>query len=389
MDQRISEQSAELFRLVVENVEDFAVYTKSLDGHTLSWNPGVERLLGYTERDWVGRHVSVIFTPEDLERGELDKEMRLALAEGRSEDQRWHVRKDGSRFFANGLLMLLRDESGEPHAFAKILRDDTARHTAEGGLRRAHDELERRVGERTRELTDSTQTLLGEVRERIAAEEQVRGLLRRVVDAQELERRRVARDLHDILGQQLTALGLKLELLKAKCGDRPDLCEEVEQARHMLRRLDEEVDFMSWELRPASLDQLGLPAALGTFVREWAGHTRVPAEFHAGGFEGARLAPEVETNLYRVAQEALNNTYKHAAAKSVAVQLQRRDGLVVLVVADDGKGFDPGAADAGGRAIGLLNMRERAEQVGGTLEIESEPGGGTTVYARVPVWEVS
>ena len=123
-----SEQSRELFRLVVENVRDFAVYTKGLDGRILSWNPGVERLLGYAEAEWVGRHISSIFTPEDLAQGGLDQELQTALEHGRSEDQRWHVRKDGSRFFANGLLMLLRDEAGRPRAFAKIMRDDTARH---------------------------------------------------------------------------------------------------------------------------------------------------------------------------------------------------------------------------------------------------------------------
>ena len=126
-----SEQSQELFRLVVENVRDFAIYTKDLEGRILSWNPGVERLLGYSKEGWVGLHISAIFTPEDIAQGEPDGEMRTALAEGRAEDTRWHVRKDGSRFWANGLLMLLRDGSGAPRAFAKVLRDDTARHRAE------------------------------------------------------------------------------------------------------------------------------------------------------------------------------------------------------------------------------------------------------------------
>ena len=134
-----SEQSQALFRLVVENVHDFAVYTKDLDGRTLSWNPGGERLFGYSEAEWVGLHVSVIFTREDIPRGEPDREMRTALVEGRAEDTRWHVRKDGSRFWANGLLMLLRDKEGEPRAFAKILRDDTARYRAEEELRAAKE----------------------------------------------------------------------------------------------------------------------------------------------------------------------------------------------------------------------------------------------------------
>ena len=374
----------ELFRLVVENVEDFAIYTKDLGGHVLSWNPGVERLLGYAEEEWIGQHVSVIFTPEDLAQGELDKEVGNALKHGRAEDQRWHVRKDGTRFWANGLLMLLRDAAGEPRAYAKILRDDTARHRVEEELRRAHDELERRVAERTAELSETTRTLLGEVKERAAAEELGRGLLRRIIDAQEIERRRMAMDLHDNLGQQLTALRLRLEHLKGKCGAQSELCAEVERVQEMVKWLDAEVDFLAWELRPGALDTLGLPAAINNFVQEWSEHYGIPAEFHAVKFEEVRLAPELEVNLYRVAQEAINNVYKHAEATSVAVVIERQDGHVVLVIEDDGKGFDPATAVGSERGMGLLNMKERTEQVGGALEIETEPGAGTTIYARVP-----
>ena len=277
-----SEQSQELARVVVENVHDFAVYAKDFEGRVLSWNPGVGRLLGYAEDEWVGRHASIIFTPEDLARGELVKEMQTALARGRSEDTRWHVRRDGTRFFANGLLMLLRDGSGTPRAFAKILRDDTARHVAEEEFRAAKAELERRVEERTRGLSLIGETLLTEVKERRAAGARVRGLLRRVVEAQELERGRIARDLHDNLGQELTALKLNLELLKAECGARPELVERIEKTHEIARRVEDEMDFISWELRPAALDQLGLPAAVKTFAREWSKHYGVGCDFHAG-----------------------------------------------------------------------------------------------------------
>jgi len=389
-----SEQNKELFRLVAENVEDFAVYVKGLDGHVLSWNPGVGRLLGYSEDEWVGRHISVIFTPEDLIRGELDKEMSTALAEGRSEDQRWHVRSDGSRFWANGLLMLLRDGGGAPRAFAKILRDDTKRKRMEDELRRSKEELERgkeelerRVAERTSELSELTATLMGEVKEREAAEGRVRELLRRIIDTQEIERRRIARDLHDDLGQLLTALRLSLDSLLVGPLAAEVLKENVERTQEIAVRVESTVDFIAWELRPAALDTLGLAPAVGNFVREWSRHYGVRAEFSALGQDGSRPKPEVEINLYRIAQEALNNIHKHAAAGRVAVLLEWRDGEVVLIVEDDGKGFEPGRAVDGEKGMGLLSMRERAAQVGGTLEIESRPGSGTTVYARVPAGE--
>ena len=131
MTREISQDSKELFRLVAENVSDFAVFMTDLDGLVVSWNPGVERLLGYSEEEWVGQHASVIFTPEDREREVPAQEMGTALRDGRAEDVRWHLRRDGSRFWANGLLMLLRDERGRARGFAKIMRDETARRRAE------------------------------------------------------------------------------------------------------------------------------------------------------------------------------------------------------------------------------------------------------------------
>jgi len=505
MSHEISEQSRELFQLVVENVEDFAVYAKDLGGRIVSWNPGVERLLGYEEAEWVGQHISIIFTPEDRERQVPEREMETALRLGRAEDRWWLVRKDGSLFWANGLLMLLRDEAGEARGFAKILRNDTARKRAEdalrdseqvldhlirnipggsisvfdreirylfaggqgltqvglspeklvgkslselfpreaveyvtpyyrrafagealdfelevGGrwfiisaapledaegrvnavialaqditgrkhaedeLRRAHDELEQRVEERTAGLQQIAGELLTEVKERRLAESQVKELLRRIVNAQELERLRIARDLHDNLGQQLTGLRFNLELLKASCGAQAEVCERIEKTQEIAERIEREVDFIAWELRPAALDQLGLAQALGNFIQEFSKHYGVAAEFHSAGMKEVRLAHDVETNLYRIAQEALNNVMKHAGAGSVGVILERHDGRVTLIVEDDGAGFEPGRAVDGEKGMGLLSMRERAAQIGGTLEIESALGAGTTLYVRVP-----
>ncbi len=145
MSKEISRDSQDLFRLVAENVRDFAVFATDLDGRIVSWNPGVERLLGYAEDEWVGGHASVIFTPEDRERGAPELEMETALREGRAEDNRWHVRKDGSIFWAEGLLMLLRDERGGPRGFAKILRDNTEAKLTDERLRESDERFQRLV----------------------------------------------------------------------------------------------------------------------------------------------------------------------------------------------------------------------------------------------------
>ncbi|HEV2762717.1 MAG TPA: PAS domain S-box protein, partial [Pyrinomonadaceae bacterium] len=145
MTKEISYDSQELFRLIAENVRDYAVFVTDLDGRIVSWNPGVESLLGYAEGEWVGEHASVIFTPEDRERGAHLREMETALAEGRAEDKRWHLRRDGSRFWADGLLMLLRDSEGGSRGFAKILRDNTEAKLTEERLRESEERFQRLV----------------------------------------------------------------------------------------------------------------------------------------------------------------------------------------------------------------------------------------------------
>ena len=207
-------------------------------------------------------------------------------------------------------------------------------------------------------------------------------LLRRLVIAQEEERRRIARDLHDHLGQQLTSLRLKIEAIRHATETLPSAQSTLSEADALLVHLDRDIDFLSWELRPAALDDLGLKAVLENYVREWSRHADVPARFHAEGIAEKRVAPEIEATLYRIAQEALNNVAKHAHARSVGVVLEQRGQTMSLLVEDDGVGFD--ASTASSTMIGFLSMRERAAVVGGTLDIEPTAGGGTTVLARVP-----
>ncbi|HEX8685492.1 MAG TPA: PAS domain S-box protein, partial [Pyrinomonadaceae bacterium] len=137
-----SEDNQELFRLIAESVRDFAIFAVGLDGRVASWNPGVGNLLGYADDEWVGRDACDIFTPEDNASGECEREMRTALEEGRAEDRRWHVRKDGTRFWADGQLVALRGASGEARGFAKIMRDETGRRATEEELRRTKARLE-------------------------------------------------------------------------------------------------------------------------------------------------------------------------------------------------------------------------------------------------------
>jgi two-component system CheB/CheR fusion protein len=378
-------ESEQRLHLLVESVRDYAIFAMTIDGRVDYWNAGAERVFGFKEEEIIGRPGAVIFTPEDRERGVPEMEMETARREGRAADERWHVRKGGSRFYASGVMTAITQD-GALRGFAKIARDLTDQQQSAEELRQAHDLLESRVGERTDELRQTVEAMLVEVKERSAAEVRARGLVGQLVTAQEDERRRISRDLHDHLGQQLTALRLKLASHKERCGTDEEMCAEIEELQTLAGRIDSEVDFLAWELRPSALDDLGLASALVDFADEWSKHYNIPAEVHVAGMEGARLAPQTETCLYRITQEALNNASKYAQAARVDIILERRDGSAVLVIEDDGVGFDlnEAAAGEGGRGLGLVGMRERAALLGGSLEIESAPGKGTTIFARVP-----
>jgi two-component system, chemotaxis family, CheB/CheR fusion protein len=261
--------------------------------------------------------------------------------------------------------------------------DITARKAAADMLRRTRNELEVRVKERTGDLQAAHDVLQSEIAERRAAMSRTQGLLGKIITAQEDERSRIARNLHDHLGQQLTALRLKLEAIKDKSGDQTELNQTIDQAQIIVRQLDTDVDFLSWELRPLSLDRLPLVTALSDFVQEWSKHSNIPAEFHTSDMEIGRFQEEIETNLYRIAQEALNNIHKHAQATRVDVIFERQDDHVVLIIEDNGQGFDMSSGDENG--MGLIGMHERASIIDGKFEIESQPGDGTTIIVRAPL----
>jgi two-component system sensor histidine kinase UhpB len=251
--------------------------------------------------------------------------------------------------------------------FATIARDLTTQHDAADALSVAHAETEVRIRERTHELEAEKGT--------------VTELLRRVVSAQEDERARIARDLHDSLGQQLTALRLALERHQQKL-TAPD--DALVHALSLTGTLSEQIDFLAWELRPAVLDDLGLAAALPRFIDAWSAHVGIPTKFTNEGFASGQLTHDAEVAFYRVAQEALNNVAKHAHAGRADVVLTASDGVVVMVVEDNGTGFDIADAGAATNGIGLASMGERAALVGASLDIESEAGKGTCVYLRAP-----
>lgn len=207
--------------------------------------------------------------------------------------------------------------------------------------------------------------------------------LRRLIEGQEEERRRIARELHDEMSQHLTGLTLGLHAAEqAGDADRPGI---IGRLQDLVSTIDRGVHRLSRDLRPAALDDLGLTSALSAFADEWSATTGVVCDCSSRHGED-RLPAPVETTVYRIAQEALTNVARHAGARHVSVLVDRHDDRVTLVVEDDGGGFEVGPAGkrTGGTRLGLIGIRERAALLGGTVTIESSPAG-TTLFVTLPL----
>lgn len=380
--------SEERLRLLNENVRDYAITLLDTNGRLIDWNAGAERMFGYTAAEALGQSGALLFTPEDRAAGVPEREMATAIDEGRADDERWHLRKDGTRFWVSGVMTALRDEHGRLRGFAKVARDLTERMRADEALRRAHDDLEQRVQQRTTDLAAANLALQGEIIERGQAQLARNEVVRQLITAEELQRQRISRELHDQMGQQLTALLLGLQSLKDLSRGRPKALATIEQLHGIADEIGREVHQMALDLRPTALDDLGLSAALANYSADWAQRTHVAVNFHSSGLDALRPVLEVETTIYRVVLEALNNVARHAQARHVSIILERRERQVIAIVEDDGQGFDTEAVASTLRQehrLGLLGMHERVAQFSGTLTIESTLGSGTTVIARIPL----
>lgn len=243
--------------------------------------------------------------------------------------------------------------------------------------------------EAVRDLRESEQKYRASAEALAAANEERSRLLHQTVEAQESERTRIARELHDSLGQYLTALRLGFTAIEPSCASSATSRQRLSELKQLTDELGRTLGRMAWELRPMALDHLGLRNAITQYLEEWSERSGLDIDLEIT-LGDRRLPGSVETALFRVLQEAITNVVKHSGADRVGVVLEAIDGEVRLIVEDNGRGFenDAGTVIALGRThLGLLGVRERLALVNGNLEIESTPHGGTTVYACVPIEE--
>jgi len=363
---KTSVEQAELFRLLIESIREYAIFVLDPDGNVLTWNPGAQAMKGYTKDEIVGQHFSKFYSAEAVQSGWPNRELALAQKEGRFADEGWRVRKDGSTFWASVIIVPLRSADGTLSGFAKVTQDLTERRQGEERVRTLNSELRERVAQ----LDESRRVI--ELRTM-----ELQRLSARLLHIQDEERRRIARELHDDLGQQLSVM----KMLLPKSADYEDTSEMIDKASSSVRNL-------SYLLHPPLLDETGLRSALDWYTEGLAKRSGIEISLTISPQNFPRLSRDIETTIFRVVQEALTNVYRHASTESVRLELKNNSESVVVRIRDYGKGVphDLTAQSLDSKmGVGISGMRERVRQFGGELTIKrAEPG--TIVEARIPLF---
>jgi len=357
------------YRRLFEAAQDGILILDLQQGRISDVNPFLTSLLGFSRREMIGKTVGELSPFKDIEAnkimlGRLQKEGYVAYKDLPLET------KDGRKIAVEFVSNVYR--AGDKQVIQCNIRDITARKEAEDQKNQLNAQLQQRVAER----------------EEYSLRLQV--LSRRVVEAQEAERRHLARELHDEIGQALTVAQINLQMLTqspAVDGMLPRLQESLQ----VVDRVLEQVHDIALNLRPSMLDDFGLAPALRWLTERQAALIGLRAKFHADTL-AHRLDPVIETECFRVAQGALTNVVRHARAKTISVELLTEQGKLHLRVCDDGIGFDVAALRekaVHGASLGLLSMEERAALAGGGLEFKCAPKQGTEVHAWFPLkWQI-
>ena len=359
-------RNAELFRLLVEGIRDYAIFVLDPEGKVLTWNPGAQAMKGYTRDEIVGKHFSKFYPDEATRSGWPQRELALAEKEGRFADEGWRVRKDGTTFWASVIISALRGADGRLSGFAKVTQDLTARREADQQVQTLNRELRDRVLQ-----LDETRRLI-ELRTL-----ELQKLSGRLLQVQDEERRRIARELHDDLGQQLTVIKMELANLSG-----------AEEVSRLTDTAASTVRNMSYLLHPPLLDETGLRAALHWYIDGIAKRSNVEISLTFTPQAFPRLPGDIETTIFRVIQESLTNVCRHANSDSARVEIEKQSESVLVRIRDYGKGLPRDVAFRSASpslGVGVTGMRERVRQFGGELTMSrAEPG--TLVEARIPLF---
>ncbi len=359
-------EAPDIYRLLVESVRDYAIFVLDPEGRVLTWNLGAQALKGYSKEEIVGKHFSQFYPPEAVSSGWPERELELAARDGRFADEGWRVRKDGTAFWALVTITALRLPDGRLTGFAKVTHDLTARRETEERVQTLNAELRRKVSE----LDEAKRVV--ELRtielQRLSAE---------ILRVQDEERRRIARELHDDLGQKLVSAKLTMP----KVSGTEETLQTLDDAIATVRNL-------SYLLHPPLLEETGLQAALHWFIEGLTKRSGINVSMSITPQSFPRLAKDIESTIFRVVQESLTNVYRHAKSRTARVEIEKQSRWIIIRVRDHGIGVPHAIANNSPTSrigVGVSGMRERLRQLGGELKMSrAEPG--TLVEGRIPLY---
>ena len=388
---RTEHEVAEKARLL--DLSNDAILVRDMEGHIRYWNQGATVLYGWSREEAMGKISHHLLqtefpTPIDVVTEELHRTNHWL-------GELMHAKRDGQRITVLARKTLVRDGQGEPVAVMENLTDISERKQAElaqrhlsvltaSNLKLNQEILQRQAVEKDLKTTQEAQTLL--LKQSILQQEQLRGISHQILQAQEEERKRISRELHDVVVQTLVGISVHVAALAQKAEGVPRSFQlKVARTHRLVEKSVETVHRFARELRPTVLDDLGLIPALHDHLKEYMERTGIRASLKA--FADIEKSPgPLRTAIYRVAQEALANVARHANASHVEVNLQNLDGIIRLEISDNGTGFEIATATGGKSSarLGLLGMKERVEMIGGSFTVESAPGHPTTIRADFP-----
>jgi PAS domain S-box-containing protein len=364
----------ESFRLLVDSVQDYAIFLLSPSGIVMTWNAGAERIKGYKSAEIIGQHFSHFYTQEAKESRWPDRELEIAAQQGRLTDEGWRIRKDGTMLWASVTITALRGPDGELRGFSKVTRDLTERRALEERTQELNKELRNRMAQ----LMDSRSQL--ELRTL-----ELQRLSTQLLRTQDEERRRIARELHDDLGQTLAALKLNLDISTQRTKSA-----ELSQAAELAGDAISKIRDLSYLLHPPLLDESGLLPAVHWFIEGFNKRSNLKITLDAKPTSFLRLSKEIETSVFRIVHECISNVYRHSGSPDARIELHQQSERIVIKVRDFGNGIEtdqrPGTFPLT-LGVGIGGMRERLKQFGGDLKItRAEPG--TLVEATIPLFQI-
>lgn len=353
-------------------------------------SPQVEALLGFTPSEWLADPEIRLKQIHPEDRGAVIAEVEKSKIKRTTFHAEYRMfTRDGRMLWVKDDASIVGDATGRPLLLQGVMFDITKQKKTEEEIKKVNNELEQRVMERTSQLEGSNKQLRSEIIERGRIEEtlqryaeQLKALSHRLAEVQEEERRYMAKELHDEIGQALT--GISLSLVSMAGMSAKETRKRLKEAQSLVSGLLDRVRNMSLTLRPAMLDDFGLLPTLLWHFKRYTAQTSIPIHFRQRCLD-TRFRPEVETAVYRIVQEALTNIARHACAAEAEVMTLVEGDMLVVTVEDKGVGFEPEAVIVMKESVGLSGMRERLALLGGRLKIDSAPGRGTRLRAEIPL----